>query len=89
MYGSEVDDEDAGALLDELEGRGSDPTPGTTQRGSNEKARLRAKERKKWLPEGMEPVLEELPKWSLLVDILQEIEDTMVQLQTSTSFRMF
>ena len=33
---------------------------------------------KKWLPKGMEPVLEELPKWPLLVAVLQEIEETIL-----------
>lgn len=32
-----------------------------------------------------EPVLEELPKWSLLAKILKEIEDTMARIQTSHS----
>lgn len=34
--------------------------------------------REKWLPDGMEPVLEELPKWPLLVEVMQEIEQTMI-----------
>ncbi|KZO94381.1 hypothetical protein CALVIDRAFT_224105 [Calocera viscosa TUFC12733] len=42
---------------------------------------LQGRERKgpKWLPEGMTPVYEELPKWDLLRKILQEIEETIVQ----------
>ena len=35
--------------------------------------------RKPWVPDGMEPVLEELPKWSLLADVLQEIEEEMLR----------
>ncbi|TFK81000.1 hypothetical protein K466DRAFT_502913 [Polyporus arcularius HHB13444] len=35
--------------------------------------------RKRWLPQGMEPVLEELPKWFLLADVLQEIEEEMIR----------
>ncbi|EJD34490.1 hypothetical protein AURDEDRAFT_188995 [Auricularia subglabra TFB-10046 SS5] len=58
------DDEEGWAALQELEG--VTPAP-----------RLPDKD-KKWLPEGMEPVLEELPKWPLLVAVLQEIEETMM-----------
>ncbi|KAF8310984.1 hypothetical protein DL93DRAFT_2061523 [Clavulina sp. PMI_390] len=32
---------------------------------------------KPWMPSGMQPVLEELPKWKILVDVLDEIEETM------------
>ena len=35
--------------------------------------------RKPWLPDGMEPVLEELPKWHLLGDVLYEIEEEMIR----------
>jgi DNA excision repair protein ERCC-4 len=31
-----------------------------------------------WMPSGMEPVFEELPKWKLLGEVLQEIEETML-----------
>lgn len=31
------------------------------------------KKQSKW-PEGVQPVLEELPKWKLLADVLEEIE---------------
>ncbi|EJT99777.1 hypothetical protein DACRYDRAFT_96032 [Dacryopinax primogenitus] len=37
------------------------------------------KVRPKWLPEGMTPVYEELPKWDLLRRVLLEIEEIMVQ----------
>ncbi|KAF5368134.1 hypothetical protein D9615_010214 [Tricholomella constricta] len=32
-----------------------------------------------WLPKGMVPVLEELPKWNLLAEILQEAEEEMLR----------
>ncbi|KAF7437499.1 hypothetical protein PC9H_004340 [Pleurotus ostreatus] len=32
-----------------------------------------------WVPQGMEPVLEELPKWTLLADILKEIEGEIIR----------
>ena len=62
----DIDDEDAWNVLDELEGNVSvKKSPSPTK--------------KKWLPDGMEPVLEELPKWNLLADILQEIEEEMTR----------
>ncbi len=44
--------------------------------------------RKRWLPQGMEPVLEELPKWFLLADVLQEIEEEMIRREPMLSSRM-
>lgn len=74
-YGMDaLDDEDAWAVLDEIEGRV----------GINLEAETKSKKKKKWLPEGMDPTLEELPKWSLLVEVLQEIEEVMVQLQATS-----
>lgn len=74
------DDEEAWDALDELEG-----TVGTSN-GPSAKDKGKGKQRQKWLPKGMEPVLEELPKWSLLADVLQEIEEEMIRLESSTSF---
>ncbi|ELU38846.1 DNA repair protein RAD1, putative [Rhizoctonia solani AG-1 IA] len=54
------------ALLDELEGRGT---------GSRKKA---DDKRPAWLPHTMEPVLEELPKWKLLADVLKEIDESII-----------
>jgi DNA excision repair protein ERCC-4 len=36
-------------------------------------------EKKPWVPDNMSPVLEELPKWDLLADILQEIEEEIMR----------
>ena len=64
------DDEDAWDVLDELEGRG---------------VRRPAKTPKRWLPEGMDPVLEELPKWDLLADVLHEIEEEIMRQESLSS----
>ncbi|KAI0763850.1 hypothetical protein BD413DRAFT_698917 [Trametes elegans] len=72
-----VDDEDEWAVLDEMEAaaRGETrPPANTSKKGKGRETR------KKWLPEGMEPVLEELPKWCLLADILHEIEEETIRL---------
>jgi DNA excision repair protein ERCC-4 len=34
--------------------------------------------RESWLPDGMYPVLEELPKWNLVAAVLDEIEEEIV-----------
>ncbi|OSD00090.1 hypothetical protein PYCCODRAFT_1371782 [Trametes coccinea BRFM310] len=76
------EEEEQWAALDEMEaearGESSRNAAGTNGKG---KERAREQPRKKWLPEGMEPVLEELPKWSLLADILHEIEEEMMRLE--------
>lgn len=59
--------DDAWDVLDEIEGRPAarraddDQPPGW----------------KPWMPRGMQPVLEELPKWQILVEVLDDIEQTM------------
>jgi DNA excision repair protein ERCC-4 len=60
-----ADDEEGWEALDEIQGTRGQPIP--------------RKKRKPWLPEDMEPVLEELPKWSLLADVLKEIEEEMIR----------
>ncbi|GLB36876.1 putative ERCC4 domain containing protein [Lyophyllum shimeji] len=62
-----VDDEDAWQALDEIENG-----------HANDKGKQK-ETRPTWLPEGMEPVLEELPKWNLLAEILQEAEEEMLR----------
>ncbi|KAF8338666.1 hypothetical protein F5887DRAFT_1284710 [Amanita rubescens] len=62
-------DDDAWEVLDEIEGRTTDKNK------SNQETRP------KWLPDGMEPVLEELPKWDLLSEILLEIEGEIIRQQ--------
>ncbi|KIK33817.1 hypothetical protein CY34DRAFT_813357, partial [Suillus luteus UH-Slu-Lm8-n1] len=66
----DVDDEDAWAALDEVHGI------------TASKSRDNGKEKEKkqpWVPDNMSPVLEELPKWDLLADILQEIEEELMR----------
>ncbi|KAI1787127.1 hypothetical protein LXA43DRAFT_1064555 [Ganoderma leucocontextum] len=76
-----IDDEDEWAILDEIEaeaeGRAS---------GSRPSAKGKEREtRKSWVPDGMEPVLEELPKWTLLGDVLHEIEEEMIRREPALS----
>ena len=35
----------------------------------------------RWLPPNMHPVLEELPKWSLLAEVLEEIEYEILRME--------
>ncbi|OAX33888.1 hypothetical protein K503DRAFT_725243 [Rhizopogon vinicolor AM-OR11-026] len=70
----DIDDEDAWAALDEAHG--------TTRSDSNDKAKGKEKEKeekKPWIPDNMSPILEELPKWDLLADVLQEIEEEIMR----------
>lgn len=76
-----ADDEDAWAVVDEMEGR---PAPKTdVPKASREPLRPT------WLPKGMDPVLEELPKWDLLADVLHEIEQEMMRLESQMKSRMY
>ncbi|KAJ7274649.1 hypothetical protein C8J57DRAFT_1312429 [Mycena rebaudengoi] len=38
--------------------------------------------RPKWLPHGLDPVLEELPKWALLAEVLQEAESDIMAMES-------
>ncbi|KAI0819608.1 hypothetical protein BC628DRAFT_1401839 [Trametes gibbosa] len=69
------EEENAWAALDEMEAEA-----GGQARPSNKGKEKARPPRKKWLPEGMELVLEELPKWYLLADILHEIEEEVIRL---------
>jgi DNA excision repair protein ERCC-4 len=70
-----VDDEDAWNALDEIHG----------QVGvKSDKAKGKEKEKESggkppWVPDDIDPVLEELPKWTLLAQVLQEIEEEMMR----------
>lgn len=61
--GRDMDEEYA--LLDEIEGRGSGAGKSRDKRPY-------------WLPHNMEPVLEEMPKWGVLADVLKEIDETII-----------
>lgn len=58
------DDQDGWDALDDIEGRRGQPTD---------------KLGKSWIPEGLDPVAEELPKWELLADVLQEVEEEILR----------
>lgn len=60
--------------LDEIEGR----TPIVRR----PKIAQEAEGWKPWMPSGMRPVLEELPKWKILLEILTEIEETITNYPT-------
>jgi DNA excision repair protein ERCC-4 len=63
-----VNDDDDWEVLDEVENAGLSKSKG------------KEKERRPiWMPEGMEPILEELPKWNLLSDIIQEAEEEIIR----------
>jgi len=68
-----ADDEDAWDALDEAEG---------LTNSAADKGKGKGKEtdfRPKWLPDGLDPVLEELPKWHLLSEILIEAEGEIIR----------
>jgi hypothetical protein len=66
-----ADDDDIWQALDEMEGNPY------VDKGKGE--RKEKTEKLNWIPEGMDPVLEELPKWNLLSEILQEAEEEMIR----------
>lgn len=87
-----MDDEEAWAALDEIEIVSMGPRASTSGKGKNIKEKGQAKEhdltvsikaeeeeRPSWLPPGMEPILEEQPKWDLLTEVLQEIEEEILR----------
>lgn len=77
------DDEDAWEALYEMEGN----VPSNV--GGSRSADYKTAEMKRpsWLPKGIEPVMEEQPKLSLLADVLQEIEEEMMRLESKTTSR--
>ncbi|KAG9310432.1 hypothetical protein JVU11DRAFT_9572 [Chiua virens] len=66
-----VDDENAWDALDDMEGHGQ---------------RSPEKIPKPWIPDGMDPILEELPKWDLLADVLHEIEEEIMRQESLSSY---
>ena len=69
-----ADDEDAWDALDKVEGR----TNFAADKGKGRETDSRPK----WLPDGLDPVLKELPKWHLLSEILLEIEGEIIRQQS-------
>ena len=68
LYGA-IDEEEL-AMLENL----NEPLMDRVRTVEEIQAVLDDAERKKGLPPGVEPVLEEQPKWALLADVLEEIE---------------
>ena len=66
-----ADDEDAWDALDEAEGI----INSIADKGKGKETDSRPK----WLPDGLDPVLEELPKWHLLSEILLETEGEIIR----------
>lgn len=69
----QVNDEDAWDALDEIQG----------QSGNKGKGKAVERKRPNWLPDGMDMVLEELPKWSLLAEVLKEIEEEIMRQESA------
>ena len=68
-----ADDEDAWDALDEVEGI-------ITNNSAADKGKEKEKDsRPEWLPDDLDPVLEELPKWHLLSEILIEAEGEIIR----------
>lgn len=76
------DDEDAWEALDEVEGR-IRGTPATT--GGKDQDQIKSRPHPTWLPKSIEPVLEELPKWHLLAETLNEIEEEIMRQESLSS----
>jgi DNA excision repair protein ERCC-4 len=66
-----ANDEDAWDALDGVDDAAHSSTEAV--KGSSKRARP------KWLPNNIQPVLEELPKWELLAETLKEIEEEMIR----------
>ncbi|KAJ3996766.1 hypothetical protein F5050DRAFT_1757129 [Lentinula boryana] len=78
------DDDEAWDAVFELEGRPLEARHPTNKDKGKATATGR---RPKWLPKEIQPVLEELPKWSLLAEILEEIEGELVRMESTVSSR--
>ncbi|KAJ3925851.1 MAG: hypothetical protein NXY57DRAFT_906565 [Lentinula lateritia] len=76
------DDDEAWDAVFELEGR-----PSEARQSTNKGKGKATGKRPGWLPKEIHPVLEELPKWSLLAEILEEIEVEIVRLESTVSSR--
>ncbi|KAK0520363.1 DNA repair protein RAD16, partial [Tilletia horrida] len=70
-------DPDADVPLDhllELEEEAEAARLAAEQEARDEEEELQDRLRPSWIPPGIEPVLDELPKWSLLKEVMEEIE---------------
>ncbi|GAA5933461.1 hypothetical protein JCM3775_000701 [Rhodotorula graminis] len=55
------------------------PPPGSGAAAGPSSSKPKKKARIRWMPPGVEPVLEEQPKWLVLTEVLDEIERHMIQ----------
>lgn len=78
----DVDDDDAWEAVLEAERGSVMSKPGTTGKSPRNT-------RPSWLPAGMDPVLEEQPKWSLIAAALQEIEEEMIRREAQLTSRKY
>jgi DNA excision repair protein ERCC-4 len=76
-------DEDEWEALNEIERQ---VAPSQKRKGLENESEV--EKRPSWLPETIEPVLEELPKWTLLAEVLQEIEEEMMRHESSGNSRL-
>lgn len=67
-----IDDQDGWDALDDIEGSRGQPID---------------KPKKAWMPEGLDPVAEEFPKWELLADVLQEVEEEILRHESLPNIR--
>ncbi|KAF8871579.1 hypothetical protein BD779DRAFT_1453779 [Infundibulicybe gibba] len=68
-----TDDDEAWEALNDVDG---------ATVSSKEKQKATDSNNPTWVPAGMDPVLEELPKWDLLSEILDEIEGEIIRQET-------
>lgn len=78
----DVDDDDAWEALLEAEGASGAVNPTSNENMPKDR-------RPGWLPSGMDPVLEEQPKWSLVAAALQEIEEEIMRREAQLTSRAF
>ncbi|KAF9269268.1 hypothetical protein L218DRAFT_917010 [Marasmius fiardii PR-910] len=76
-----IDDDDVWDALNEAEGLTPAPS-----KNPKPHATTNSTERPKWLPPTLHPVLEELPKWSLLAEIIEEIEQEILRMENTSTF---
>ncbi|KAA1477388.1 hypothetical protein DENSPDRAFT_933679 [Dentipellis sp. KUC8613] len=76
-----ADDDEAWDVLDEMEGASAS----TSKNKDSGKGKAPEQARPAWLPNNIEPELEELPKWHLLGEILQEIEEEIMRQESTGS----
>jgi DNA excision repair protein ERCC-4 len=76
------DEQDAWDALDEMEG-----SVGPKKKSDKAKGKQKEEAKKHWIPDDMDPVLEELPKWTLLARVLQEIEEEIMRQDSLGTFR--